>query len=77
MRKGAYLTDLEVELSPPLLRFEAEHGGQRRAQAATWLHVHEHFHLEQATNSLSTAVEQRNLLYWRPLKMAPKFRQLN
>ena len=42
---GAYLTDLEVELAPPLLRLEAEHGGEHRAQRTTRFHVHEHFHL--------------------------------
>lgn len=46
VRGSAYLTDLEVELAPPLLRLEAEHGGEHRAQGAAWLHVHEHFHLE-------------------------------
>lgn len=56
MRGGAYLTDLEVELAPPLLRLEAEHGGQHRAQAATWLHVHEHFHLEKEIHVLNVAV---------------------
>lgn len=40
-----YLTDLEVELAPALLRLEAEHGGERRAQRAARLHVHEDAHL--------------------------------
>lgn len=43
---GAYLTDLEVELAPPLLRLEAEHGGEHHAQGSAWLHIHEYFHLE-------------------------------
>lgn len=46
VRGSAYLTDLEVELAPPLLRLEAEHGGEHRAQGPARLHVHEHFHLE-------------------------------
>lgn len=45
-RAGAYLTDLEVELAPPLLRLEAEHGGEHAAQGPARFHIHEYFHLE-------------------------------
>lgn len=30
--ESAYLTDLEVKFTPPLLRLETEHGGEHRAK---------------------------------------------
>jgi hypothetical protein len=47
----SYLTDLEIESSPPLFHLKLVDSSQQMAQSTTWFEIHKTTHLKKIINN--------------------------